>query len=827
MAPILEGKDTSDRQARVGKPVAAVEYWRILLSSMLIMVSNVVFIVLFSDAFGFGSDTYNTLSVRFSIAQSIFAIGFLTLIALYLLDFSYWDGTAGVYTRRIGVGFALGCFIVGATISVERYTYLPAALYVLGLPMFALFLSKTLFHDASVSAAITILGIDFGLASVASFSIWFVWVGLGNMWNTQNREIWSDAVDCDNRQDWKNESEGGVVCLAAFMLWFSPLVISAVSFFYCVSMLLLARSVRGQAHSVQRTAKLFSAIVVILLLMVWSAASIGGGGMRLANSVMAFVVAGFIALILVAGSAIGWQSLSTAVQHQPIVQQMKALGASDWVHAMFIFLGGPPFVVYLLMSVINQAVRKLGQSCKKLDPETGKLVTHFCKEIDNEEERQWRLTSIAHNKLEAMRQWEWTSVLLKIIYLGIFAWCFKYGTTLTYMGLAYVIKLLKQGVSCGGVCAIFFFLGEAMFLIPVVPGIAVYLGAGVLIPPTCWEALHGDEVGSGEYGDNEYGDNGFWMSVVLAASMSYVMKIVAHVLQQKMFGEMMSGNVGIRAAVGVNSGSIKAIKYVLTQPGISLPKVCILCGGPDWPTSVLCGILKLRVLPLCAGLTPMFVLVTPTVMAGAFQLRAGTGGIWTSVATVMLVLCSLIQLGAGVLAAYFIDDVRKHKAAELAGEGYEDDEDVKLKDQEVVRQNRKFNACTQLDEIPRLPKFVLCSGCVVMTISAYMLLFNASACFEPFNLSDNVDDVTCGVVESDDCPRAAVKKQGWVALAMLFYGSLCLWAFMRWAGKAVAAAPDPPMTDSIREEAAEEGDKVIKSNAAAGMTPVALAVGGV
>ena len=71
-------------------------------------------------------------------------------------------------------------------------------------------------------------------------------------------------------------------------------------------------------------------------------------------------------------------------------------------------------------------------------------MTHFCKEIDNEEERRWVLTSVAHNKLEAMRHWEWTSVLLKISYLGIFAWCFKYGTTLTYMGLAYVIKQLKR-----------------------------------------------------------------------------------------------------------------------------------------------------------------------------------------------------------------------------------------------------------------------------------------------------------------------------------------------------------------------------------------------
>ena len=184
-----------------------------------------------------------------------------------------------------------------------------------------------------------------------------------------------------------------------------------------------------------------------------------------------------------------------------------------------------------------------------------------------------------------------------------------------------------------------------MFLIPVVPGIAVYLGAGVLIPPTCAESLDvgdGAELGpnatavmgeEGELGSGDasgaMSDRGFFNSLALAAGLAYVMKIFAHVLQQKMFGEMLSGRVGIRAMVGVNSGAIKAIRFILSKPGISLAKasclaprphsgghdprpdrvpphprpcsprpappppprslaqVSILCGGPDWPTSVL------------------------------------------------------------------------------------------------------------------------------------------------------------------------------------------------------------------------------------------------
>ena len=47
----------------------------------------------------------------------------------------------------------------------------------------------------------------------------------------------------------------------------------------------------------------------------------------------------------------------------------------------------------------------------------------------------------------------------------------------------------------------------------------------------------------------------------------------------------------------------------------------VLCGGPDWPTSVLTGILRLDVKQMILGSTPFLLLNTPTVMAGAFVLN--------------------------------------------------------------------------------------------------------------------------------------------------------------------------------------------------------------
>ena len=59
----------------------------------------------------------------------------------------------------------------------------------------------------------------------------------------------------------------------------------------------------------------------------------------------------------------------------------------------------------------------------------------------------------------------------------------------------------------------------------------------MLIPPTCAAALDpsGFEPASGEAALEGDGmtDRGFFLSVALAAALAYVMKIAAHVLQQK------------------------------------------------------------------------------------------------------------------------------------------------------------------------------------------------------------------------------------------------------------------------------------------------------
>merc|ERR1712196_412121 len=86
-----------------------------------------------------------------------------------------------------------------------------------------------------------------------------------------------------------------------------------------------------------------------------------------------------------------------------------------------------------------------------------------------------------------------------------------------------------------------------------------------------------------------------------------------------------------------------------------MAKVCILCGGPDWPTSVLTGILKLPLGSMLIGSIPVFFLIAPCCCAGAFMLRINDPGPWSSLAPVVASLAALVQAIVMFGALYFIE----------------------------------------------------------------------------------------------------------------------------------------------------------------------------
>lgn len=99
--------------------------------------------------------------------------------------------------------------------------------------------------------------------------------------------------------------------------------------------------------------------------------------------------------------------------------------------------------------------------------------------------------------------------------------------------------------------------------------------------------------------------SGWVGSIAYATGIALVLKLIASAMQQKLIGENLSGYVSVRQFVGVNSTFMKAMRILLSLPGLSVAKVAILSCGPGTYLSWLyswCGhvllFIKLRTLML-------------------------------------------------------------------------------------------------------------------------------------------------------------------------------------------------------------------------------------
>merc|ERR1719491_496992 len=108
----------------------------------------------------------------------------------------------------------------------------------------------------------------------------------------------------------------------------------------------------------------------------------------------------------------------------------------------------------------------------------------------------------------------------------------------------------------------------------------------------------------------------------IAIFESLVLKICA-CCGQYMIGYWLGKSVKVQQLVAVDKVFTKSIERILDTKGLNLPKVSVLVGGPDWPTSVLCGILRLNLPSICFGTLPVLFVSAPCVVAGAFMSNPG------------------------------------------------------------------------------------------------------------------------------------------------------------------------------------------------------------
>ena len=231
---------------------------------------------------------------------------------------------------------------------------------------------------------------------------------------------------------------------------------------------------------------------------------------------------------------------------------------------------------------------------------------------------------------------------------------------------------------------------------------------------------------------------GYVGSLVVVCLIGQMLKFNAIVIQQKVFGELLGSYTAIRSACAVNSVSIKAIRLILSEPGMSIAKVAILVGGPDWPTSVLTGILKLDVFEMLYGSIPCLMVVVPSTLSGAFMIKAGNeGGTWESISLITISLTALSQMCIMGTACYFIEEVALHRRDEI--DAIPDDAEVKEEDIKIEDDLAKLKEATDWNAVLSWPhKLMLLFGAFCMTVACYLWQFLGTWCFEDFEITDKV-----------------------------------------------------------------------------------------
>jgi membrane protein DedA with SNARE-associated domain len=211
---------------------------------------------------------------------------------------------------------------------------------------------------------------------------------------------------------------------------------------------------------------------------------------------------------------------------------------------------------------------------------------------------------------------------------------------LTYIFLSWLNSKLESA-PFGLVCVLVVIVGFSMFMLPPVPGIPVYIFSGIVISA---QALRVEWIG-------------FFGSVLLAVVLSLITKLIACVGQYSI-GACLGSSIKIQQLIGVDQVPTRAIEKLLNQRGLRPSKVAILMGGPDWPVSVTCGILRVNIPQMLLGTLPVVVISTPCVMAGSFLTRvtgcSGQEDKWAAYSGYAILASTIAQGGALLLAFYVI-----------------------------------------------------------------------------------------------------------------------------------------------------------------------------
>mmetsp|Transcript_119352 Transcript_119352/g.320350 ORF Transcript_119352/g.320350 Transcript_119352/m.320350 type:complete len:570 (-) Transcript_119352:141-1850(-) len=475
---------------------------------------------------------------------------------------------------------------------------------------------------------------------------------------------------------------------------------------------------------------------------------------------------GFFAVAFLAASFSRFMAIMRGwCQELPLFRMARTVACNNWARAALVCCTACMVPFVLLLSWANQCCRRYRKLYDRF-PTDGKSLVADLERATNRPQKTLiedltrnstvedaakpvvvavvddpndsRFTQRVVQGLAAMEQWDWISIVIRMYIISFLFVGYVLTPRVLNIFLAWLNSMLS-GLDYTILTVMTLLSGIVCFLLPPVPGLPVYIFSGVLL------------VGQADF---DYAP-----ACAFATSVGFLLKLCACAMQQKFIGELLGKSLWVRSQCGVNKPLIRAIELVLRDPGTwTVGKMAILCGGPDWPTSVLAGILKLNLCKMELGTLPIIVFITPCTLSGAFYLRSGESEFWNRAASLMVSSTALMGLGMWLMAAWKIqeklDDEDWEVTRPLAKNV--DLDWLDFRSQEIA------GVCVATwSSLPRYVKCISTTGLFMILCVCYLFFWRASVCFGSFAVTDDID--TLVLWGGDD---GIIKPIGLVGLAI-------------------------------------------------------------
>eukprot|EP00526_Cylindrotheca_closterium_P000029 CAMPEP_0113654782 /NCGR_PEP_ID=MMETSP0017_2-20120614/29338_1 /TAXON_ID=2856 /ORGANISM="Cylindrotheca closterium" /LENGTH=872 /DNA_ID=CAMNT_0000567949 /DNA_START=1 /DNA_END=2619 /DNA_ORIENTATION=+ /assembly_acc=CAM_ASM_000147 len=759
--------------------------------SFKVSLPVVLYILLFTTM-GFGELCFSYLAEMYGKYSGIVGAGTgAFILVLYLLDSSDWNSQIGKQLAMACWSIAIAGIIVLILLLADKFPYGPLAFFAAVTPMWLVALKGAFFPHLTTRTYISWLSGPLYFISILTGALWVGWTFLRdeNEWNDITRFTYADEYGClpDLVEFPQCESKmypGEVCvtysegifqydtattgldasattadahcpnscsriyhnCLNTFILWIGPFMNSLILLFLSFFTTFLKTDI-GEKDMIN-----FGKLWLVLLFAVWVASSLAGVAAGLASALTALTLASFVGSAVFVSASVSHseqKNYATSLRDRMMEKYGSLLNI---MKGLAVAMLSPAFLIYLGLDIVNQAVRKIGFKCSKT--------------FKTEEEKKDIFTRKARRQIKAILSWERSTVLTYAVYWGGAFFVMNVAVAkLTVLFLSWLIEITNP-FGLGAVTGIMVGVGLLMFLLPPVPGVPIYLTSGIVMLAAGRDIL------------------GITGSLVYGCFVSLILKLLACTLQQKLIGENLANFVSVRRLVGINSDLIKSMRLILNEPGMSYAKVAILVGGPDWPTSVLCGLMKLELIPILLGTVPVAIIIIPTLLTGSFtymaslELENGEREFpWASVfGTIMAAISAMVQFSAMLTAAYFLEQTSSTRGDEIAA--LEVDKEVK----ELEDKDRRFNECykeaTKWADLPTLPKTILTLAVVSMIFACYLVQLFSTDCFAEYQLTYTIEE------HLDGNWLNLILPLGRIANLLFFVSCGLLFAYMLWVTRA-------------------------------------------